>query len=130
MSSTYTVTRDQIISLALRKLGVLEIGDTPDANTVANAALSLNLFIKQLSVEGLKLWKNTEIIIPLTTNQTTYVLGGTTSTLMYDSLAPTVAITDKPLKVIQGFYRSTETTIYIDTPVMIISKHRVQHIRI
>ena len=71
MSSTYTVTRDQIISLALRKLGVLEIGDTPDANTVANAALSLNLFIKQLSVEGLKLWKNTEIIIPLTTNQTT-----------------------------------------------------------
>ena len=29
MSSTYTVTRDQIISLALRKLGVLEIGDTP-----------------------------------------------------------------------------------------------------
>ena len=47
MSSTYTVTRDQIISLALRKLGVLEIGDTPDANTVANAALSLNLFIKQ-----------------------------------------------------------------------------------
>ena len=122
MSSTYTVTRDQIISLALRKLGVLEIGDTPDANTVANAALSLNLFIKQLSVEGLKLWKNTEIIIPLTTNQTTYVLGGTTSTLMYDSLAPTVPITDRPLKVIQGFYRSTETTIYIDTPVMIISK--------
>ena len=33
MSSTFTVTRDQIIQLALRKLGVLELGDTPDAAT-------------------------------------------------------------------------------------------------
>lgn len=122
MSSTYTVTRDQIISKALRLLGVLEIGATPDADTVSNASMSLNLFIKQMSTEGLKLWKNTELIIPLTTNQTTYTLGGSTSTLMYDSLAPTVAITDKPLKAIQGFYRNLQTTPYIDIPLMLISK--------
>jgi hypothetical protein len=41
---------------------------------------------------------------------------------MYDSLAPTVAITDKPLKVIQGFYRNIQSTPYIDTPVMLVSK--------
>lgn len=122
MSSTYTVTRDEIISLALRKLGVLEIGSTPDTDTINNAAMSFNLLIKQLSTEGLKLWKVSELIVPLTANQTSYILGGNTSALMYDSLAPTVPITDKPLKVVQGFYRNTQITPNIDTPVMVISK--------
>ena len=122
MSSTYTISRDQIISLALRKLGVLEIGAVPDTDTIDNAAMSLNLLIKQFSIEGLKLWKNSELIIPLVTNQSTYILGGSTSTLMYDSLNPTVAITDRPLKVIQGFYRNNSVSPYIDIPVMVISK--------
>jgi len=122
VASNYSITRDQIISLALRKLGVLEIGDTPDANTVSNAAISLNLLIKQFNTDGLKLWKVSELIIPLTSGQTSYVLGGATSTLMYDSLAPSTAITDKPLKVIQGFYRNIQSTPYIDTPVMLVSK--------
>jgi hypothetical protein len=122
MSSTYTVTRDQIITLALRKLGVLEIGSSPDADTVSNAAMSLNLIIKQLSTDGLKLWKVSEIIVPLTSGQTQYTLGGSTSTLMYDALNPTVAITDKPLKVIQGFYRNLQSTPSVDTPVMLVSK--------
>lgn len=122
MSSTYTISRDQIISLALRKLGVLEIGAVPDPDTIDNASMSLNLLIKQFSIEGLKLWKNSELIIPLTTNQSTYILGGSTSALMYDSLNPTVAITDRPLKVIQGFYRNNSVSPYIDIPVMVISK--------
>ena len=122
MTSTYSVTRDQIISLALRKLGVLELGDTPDADTIANASMSLNLFIKQMSTEGLKLWKNSELFLPLTNNKTTYTMGGTGSDLMYDTLNPTVAITDKPLKVIQGFYRNKQVTPYIDTPVLMLSK--------
>ena len=122
MSSTYTVTRDEIITLALRKLGVLEIGTPPDADTISNASMSLNLLIKQFSTDGLKLWKISEIIIPLINNQTSYTLGGASSSLMYDSLNPTIAITDKPLKVIQGFYRNIQTTPYIDTPVMVMSK--------
>jgi hypothetical protein len=122
MSSTYTVTRDQIITSALRKLGVLEIGDTPDSDTIANAAMALNLLIKQLSVEGLRLWKNSELIIPLTSEQTTYILGGSNSTLMYDTQNPNTPITDKPLKVIQGFYRNIQATPNIDTPVLVVSK--------
>ena len=122
MSSTYTVTRDQIITLALRKLGVIEIGATPDAETIANASMSFNLLIKQMSTDGLKLWKISELIIPLVNNQTSYILGGSTSVPMYDSLNPTVAITDKPLKVIQGFYRNLQNTPPIDVPVMVISK--------
>ena len=41
---------------------------------------------------------------------------------MYDSLAPETLITDKPLKVIQGFYRNTSVTPNIDTPVLLVSK--------
>jgi len=122
MSSVYTVTRDQIISLALSKLGVLEIGDTPSADLTANAAMTLNLLIKQLSTEGLKLWKVSEIIVPLTSGQTSYILGGSNSTLMYDTQAPTVAITDKPLKCIQGFYRNNQSSPPVDTPLMLVSK--------
>jgi len=123
MSSNYSITRDQVISLALRKLGVLEIGDTPDANTIANANLSLNLLIKQMSTEGLKIWKTSELIIPLIQNQTSYILGGASSALMYDTQNPTVAITDRPLKVIQGWYRNMQVTPHIDTPFMVVSKN-------
>ena len=122
MSSTFTVNRDQIIQLALRKLGVLELGDTPDPATVANASLALNLFIKQCATEGLKIWKTSELVIPLTANQTTYVLGGATSAIMYDSFNLTIPITDKPLKVIQAWYRNTTTTPSIDTPLQLLSK--------
>ena len=122
MSSNYSINRDQIISLALRKLGTLEVGSTPDAETIANANMSLNLLIKQLNTDGLKLWKTSELIIPLYANQTSYTLGGSGSALMYDSLAPTVAITDRPLKIIQGFYRNVTSNPVIDTPVMIVSK--------
>jgi hypothetical protein len=122
MSSTYSVTRDQIITLALGKLGVLEIGDTPDANTIANAAMVLNLLVKQFSIDGLKLWKVSEIIVPLTSGKASYILGGSNSDLMYDTQAPTVAITDRPLKCIQGFYRNIQSTPYIDTPVLVVSK--------
>ena len=122
MSSNYTINRDQIISLALRKLGTLEVGSTPDAETIANANMSLNLLVKQLNTDGLKLWKVSELIVPLTVSKTSYILGGASSDLMYDSLAPTVAITDRPLKVIQGFYRNVTSNPVIDTPVMIVSK--------
>ena len=123
MASTYAITREQVITLALRKLGVLEIGTTPDADTMANASMSLDLLIKQMSMEGLKMWKNTELVIPLTAGLTTYVLGGAASTLMYDSLDLLhTPLTDKPLKVIQGFYRNVQTSSYQDTPVLLVSK--------
>ena len=124
MSSTFTVSRDQIINLALIKLNVLEIGDTPDAATVQHASLALNLMIKAMATEGLKIWKNTELVIPVTANQTTYILGGAGSTPMYDSFDTglTTPITDKPLKLIQAWYRNNTATPPIDVPLQTLSK--------
>jgi hypothetical protein len=124
MSSTFTVSRDQIIQLALRKLGVLELGDNPDAATISNASLALNLLIKQMNTEGLKLWKNEELVMPLTAGVNTYSLGGFGSVAMYDSfdINKTTPVTDKPLKLIQAFYRNNQSTPPVDTPLQMLSK--------
>ena len=122
-ASSFTVSRDQIIQSALRKLGVLEIGDTPDATTIANAALVLNLFIKQMATEGLKLWTIDEGVLEYTAGQTMYVLGGADSAYFYNATDPLkIAVTNKPLKIIQAFLRNTSVTPNIDIPMQLISK--------
>lgn len=121
MSTTFTVTRDQIIKLALRKLGVIELGDTPDSATIQESSLALNLMIKQMSTEGLKLWKIDEVILPLSQDQTMYTLGGPKTDLMFAADGVTKVI-DKPLKVIQGWYRNTIVTPMIDVPLQLMSK--------
>ena len=122
--SSYSVTYDEIIAMSLRKLGVLEIGETVDAATLAICLQALNLFVKQLSIYGLKLWKNQELTIPLIANQTVYLLGGATSTPMYDTLAavPTATVPYRPLKIIYAYYRNTAVTPNIDVPVQLLSK--------
>jgi len=115
MSSVFTVNRDQIIQLSLRKLGVLELGATPDPATIANASLALNLFIKQMATKGLKLWKVNELVVDLITNQTKYVIGpASTGTVDLD--------TAKPLKVIQAWLRNTSVTPFVDTPLQLLSQ--------
>jgi hypothetical protein len=116
MSSTFTVNRDQIITLALRKLGVLELGSVPDSETVANASLALNLYVKQMETEGLKLWTVNQLVLPLVNNQTVYSIGPA-------SQNPSVDLdTDKPLKVIQAWLRQTTVQPPIDTPVQLLSQ--------
>jgi hypothetical protein len=116
MSSTFTVSRDQIISLALRKLGVLELGSTPDSETVANASLNLNLLVKQMATQGLKLWKVNELVLPLVAGQTKYTIGPLTQNPSTD------LDTAKPLKVIQAWLRNISVTPFIDTPMQLLSK--------
>ena len=116
MSSTFSVTRDQIITLACRKLGILELGSVPDSETVANASLALNLFVKQMATEGLKLWTVNELVIPLVNGQTEYVLGPV-------SQNPTTDLdTPKPLKIIQGWLRQITVSPPIDIPLQILSQ--------
>ena len=116
MSSTFSVSRDQIIQLALRKLGVLELGDVPDSATIANASLALNLLVKQFATEGLKLWKVNELVLPLVQNQTVYSIGPASQNPLTD------LDTDKPLKVIQGWLRNTSVSPMIDIPIQMLSQ--------
>jgi len=115
MSTTFTVTRDQVITMALRKLGVIELGDTPDSTTIQACALTLNLFIKQMATEGLKLWKVNELTLPLVNGQVKYVIGPPT----YGAVDLN---TDKPLKLIQAWIRNTTVTPNTDTMVTVFSQ--------
>jgi hypothetical protein len=112
MTSTYSITRDQVIIAALRKLQVIELGSTPDSATVTNAAQALNIMIKAWMTQGIKLWTVQEYIIPLTAAKTSYTIGSSGADI----------IADKPLKLIQAWMRNVSVTPNIDTPLQVISK--------
>jgi hypothetical protein len=112
MTTSYTVTGDQVIAGALRKLGAIDLAETVDATTTTNCLLQLNLMLKQWQAEGIKLWTITELTLPLVAAQTTYTMGPSGQNLT----------TDKPLKLVQCFLRNTSVTPNIDMPMQILSR--------
>jgi hypothetical protein len=96
-TTTFTVTRNQVIEAALRGLSVLEEGAQPSATALENAGFSLNLIMKKWQSDGIKLWTVVEYTLPLVNNQTEYTIGPSSS---YDLNA------DKPLRLIQAFLRN------------------------
>lgn len=112
-TTSYTITRDQVISSALRKLGVLDLGGTVDSDTLSNASLALNIMIKMWATDGLKLWTIDELTLPLVASQKSYVIGPGGD-----------LVTHKPLKLIQAWLRNTAVTPNVDIPMQIFSKER------
>lgn len=96
-TTTFTVTRDQIIEAALRSLAVLEEGAQPGPNALENASFSLNLILKKWQSEGIKLWTIKEYTLPLVPNQTNYTIGPSAA---YDYNGA------KPLRLIQCYLRN------------------------
>ena len=111
MTTSFNVTQEQIITSALRKLGVLELGDVVDSDSYSNASTALNLMIKMWAVDGLKIWTINELTLPLVSTKTSYVIGPGGD-----------LVTDKPLKLIQAWLRNISVTPNIDTPMQILSK--------
>ena len=101
-TTTFTVTRDQIIESALRSLAVLEEGAQPSPTALENSAFSLNLILKKWQSEGIKLWTVVEYTIPMVAGQTSYTIG---PSIEYDFNA------DKPLRIIQAFLRNNSTNL-------------------
>lgn len=119
-TTTYTqsYTRDQIIAFAMRKLGILELGTTPDATSVSNFNESLNLLLKSWITKGVKLWTIQELTLPLTANTNTYVIGPTGSTP-----GTPVLVADKPMKLLQAWLRNVSVVPSNDIPLQVISQH-------
>ena len=112
-TTTFSVTRNDIITSALRVLGVIEIGSQPDAATIENASLVLNMMMKDWQTDGIKLWTITEYTLPLIQNKTTYNIGSDSSNDL---------VKDKPLRLIQSFLRNNSVTPAVDIPMTIISQ--------
>lgn len=64
---TYSRTRDQIVTAALRKLGVLAEGQTPSAQDLSDGTESLNAAVAELRGKGMMLWARTEYTFTPTT---------------------------------------------------------------
>jgi hypothetical protein len=114
-TTTFSVTRNDIIFASLRLLGVLEEGAVPNATAVENASLVLNMMIKDWMTDGIKLWTTPEITLPLVAGQTSYTIGPDSGNDL---------VTDKPLRLIQAFLRNTSVDPYIDLPMYLISEQQ------
>lgn len=112
-TTTFSVTRNDVIESSLRLLGVLEEGAQPTANAIENASMVLNMMLKDWMTDGIKFWTVKELTLPLVTNQTAYTIGPSSS---YD------LNNDKPLRIIQAFLRNMSVSPPVDLPMTILSE--------
>ena len=74
-SVDFTTTRDKIIKGALRIVGALAAGETPDGDDLVDADEALNMMIKSWQAAGLRLWTQQDATIFPTTSVGNYSLG-------------------------------------------------------
>ena len=108
-STDFTLTRDQIISGALRLTGELAQGESPTSTQISEASEALNIMVKAWQADGMPLWALKTQTISLTAGVNSYRIG----------VGQTVN-TPKPLKVIQAWNRVSSSSI--DIPMRIITK--------
>jgi len=78
-TQTFNMSRDDILLAALRKIGAIQSGETPNAQIITDASQALNAMVKRWAVKGLHIWTQQEGVIFLQPNQASYVIGtGTT----------------------------------------------------
>jgi len=107
-STDFSITRDQIISGALRLVGALALGETPTTDQVTESSEALNMLVKALQVDGMPLWAMKEYSVPLASSST-YEIG----------IGKTINI-PKPLKIVQAYIHDSSTNV--DVPMRIITR--------
>ena len=86
----------RVITFAMRDAGLLQEGDNPNPEQLAEYSQRLNDLINYACTQGLKLWVNQDLPIPLTAGKGTYTIGPTGDVVMA-----------KPMRVISGYYNDT-----------------------
>ena len=108
-TTTFTVTRDDIIKAALRSLGVIATGETPQNEDYTNCAFALNLILKTLAADGYLLWCYVNVTVPLTSGTASYTLGPSGATVT----------TNRPIRLASAFLRDPDSN---DVEVEVLSK--------
>jgi len=73
-TATFSRNRDQLIKSALRKINAFESGETPDAESMNDAAEALNAMVKHWQAAGINIWTTQEAIVFPQPSQSTYTL--------------------------------------------------------
>lgn len=76
-SSNFNQTRNEIVSAALRKCGVLAEGQTATAQMIADGSEDLNRLMKAWQAEGIHIWTYLELVLLLNKTSQFYNLGAT-----------------------------------------------------
>ena len=97
-----------LVSAALRKIGVLAAGETPEAQESADALAEANRMIRS--------WSNEQLMIPYEVEDTLTLVAGTQS---YTMGTGATLNTDRPIGFSRAVTRSTVSTPPVDYPVNI-----------
>ena len=105
--TTYQLDRDDIITAAIRKLGVIAESQTPSAQSITDGATALNMLIAEFRGLGMPLWARKEFSFNPIAGQQVYNLGLTQT--------PPFNIA-YPLHVYQAFRQdsSNATKVYME----------------
>jgi len=76
-TSTFSVTRDEIIKSSLRTLGVIGVGETPITEDYTNCSEALNIMIKSWAKKGFPLWVYNSVQVTMLTDLGVYPIGPT-----------------------------------------------------
>ena len=108
-TTTFSISRDDIIKRAYRLLGVTSAGQTPSTDLVSDASFALNTLVKAWQADGMPLWAIRSYSVTLTDGDATYTIGN----------GQTVN-TPKPLKLTQAFNHDSVSDV--DIPMRILTR--------
>lgn len=74
-TSTFQISRNSLIESSLRAIGALGKEVAANASDIITCAEALDLIIKDLQSKGLRLWKTNELVLPVTANVASYLIG-------------------------------------------------------
>jgi len=97
-----------IIADAMLDAGLLQEGARPNSEQLATNMRRLNDIINLWQTQGLKLFLQEDVVVPLTANKSKYVLGPTGDVVMA-----------RPPRILQGFILNTSN---IKRPLVLISR--------
>lgn len=116
-SYNFSLTGDVLITDSLIDAGVIAIGETPEADVVNFARRKLNMLLKSMQVEGLKLWKHREITLFLQDGTNTYTIGPSGSEC---TLSSEIIKTETRVVAV-----ATDTTIEVDSTTGMAASDRI-----
>lgn len=110
-SDNYVIGRDDIIKRALRIIGAIGQGETPQTQAVTEAAQALNELIKEWNADGLQLHKYYEYELTAPSGSFNIGLGSNA----IDTYAPT--------KILSAYRRTGTGVNRIDVPLTLYTRH-------
>lgn len=113
MTTTFSVTRDEVINASLRLLGVLAEGETASAADLTNCAQAMNILLKKWADQGYKGWLYATASFPFVANREFWTVGPTGQ-----------VVTNRPQRVAEAWYEQTLGTQTQRFPMFPLERER------